>query len=305
MTSTTVHPAQAPLPGAPPEDVRVHPVQPLHHLDVLWVQVAGTACNLTCTHCFVSCGPGDHRLPFMSREAVRAHVAEAMALGVREIAFTGGEPFLHPEMLAILADTLPLAPCTVLTNGTLLTRGRIDALATLATASRFSLELRVSLDGLDAASHDAVRGPGTFVRTIAALRALEAAGLLPIVTLTLRDREAPLDLCRRALERLRAEGLARPRLKLLPLFALGREASRGGAESRATLAGLGDAFDPHRLQCGSCRAVSGHGVHVCPLLVDEPGGRMGARLGQALGGFTLSHPACLTCWVSGMTCANA
>ena len=45
-------------------------------------------------------------------------------------------------------------------------------------------------------------------------------------------------------------------------------------------------------------------MFVCPLLVDEPGGRMGARLDEALGEFPLSHGACTTCYVTGMTCAN-
>jgi hypothetical protein len=38
--------------------------------------------------------------------------------------------------------------------------------------------------------------------------------------------------------------------------------------------------------------------------VDEPGGRMGDRLADALGPFTLAHGACFTCYVTGMTCAN-
>ena len=45
-------------------------------------------------------------------------------------------------------------------------------------------------------------------------------------------------------------------------------------------------------------------MFVCPLLVDEEAGRMGGTLGEALRPFTLSHPACSTCWVTGMSCAN-
>ena len=38
-------------------------------------------------------------------------------LGVKEIYFTGGEPFLHPEILALLKDSLAIVPTSVLTNG--------------------------------------------------------------------------------------------------------------------------------------------------------------------------------------------
>src|SRR5205809_5147246 len=109
----------APLPDTAPAPGGRFPLQPLLHLDTLWIQVAGTVCNLTCTHCFVSCGPGDDHHALMPRDEVRARVAEALPLGVKEFYFTGGEPFLHPDLLDILEDTLAYGPCTVLTNGTL------------------------------------------------------------------------------------------------------------------------------------------------------------------------------------------
>jgi uncharacterized Fe-S cluster-containing radical SAM superfamily protein len=280
------------------------PVQPLLHLDTLWIQVAGTLCNLECVHCFVPSGPGIDRHALMPRPEVRRLLNEGLALGVREIYFTGGEPFIHPEILAILGDTLDLAPTTVLTNGTLFTTRTVTMLRELNDHARYALEIRVSLDGATAEAHDRVRGAGSFARAMDGLSRLAAAGLLPIVTVT--DPGDDSDALReRYLALLRGAGLARPRLKVLPLFRLGREAERhGGYHAAETLAGIGDAFDPTRLQCGSCRAVTSRGVFVCPLLVDEPAARMGDRLEQALGPYTLRHGACLTCHVTGMTCAN-
>lgn len=282
------------------------PEQPFGHLDTLWIQVAGTLCNLSCTHCFVPSGPGITRHAMLSRSEVAARVAEGLALGVKEVYFTGGEPFLNPEFDATLADTLALAPATVLTNGTLFTARRVESLAALARASRYSLELRVSLDGDSAESHDAIRGAGSYRRTLDGLRAVSAAGLLPIVTVTQLDRTDPLEFREGVFARLRAEGLARPRVKVLPMFKLGREADRVGAYGeRDTLALLpADAFDPLRLQCGTCRAVTSQGVFVCPLLVDEPAARMGHTLAETQRAFPLAHGACHTCWVTGMTCAN-
>lgn len=292
-----------PSPSAVPAQF---PRQPLHHLDTLWVQVAGTVCNLACTHCFVSCGPAETRLALMSRAEVATRVSEALELGVKEIYFTGGEPFVHPEFEPILEDTLALAPCTVLTNGTLFTQRRIAWLAGLTERARFSLELRVSLDGCDAPSHDAFRGAGAFRRSLDGLRALSEAGLLPIVTVTQPGPADPGEFRNRYTLMLRAEGVREPRLKILPMFQLGREAQRTrGYRPGESLALLGEgAFDAQRLQCGSCRAVTSQGVFVCPLLVDEPGGRMGATLAEASGPFELRHAACHTCWVTGMTCAN-
>ena len=282
------------------------PEQPLLHLDALWIQVAGTLCNLTCTHCFVSCGPGEDRHAMMTRAQVASRVAEALPLGVKEFYFTGGEPFLHPELLEILADTLEHGPCTVLTNGTLFSERRVDALVDLADASRYALEIRVSLDGDHAERHDAFRGVGSFDRAITGVVMLSRRGLLPIVTVTQIAEEDGERFRERYLAMLRRAGVERPRLKVLPMFQLGREVTRTrGYHAPESLADLpAGAFDPHRLQCSSCRAVTSQGVFVCPLLVDEPGGRMGERLDQTLGPFTLSHGACYTCYVTGMTCAN-
>lgn len=234
------------------------------------------------------------------------HVRDALDLGTREFYFTGGEPFMHPDLMAILADTLTHGPCTVLTNGTLFTHRRLEALVRLGETSRYALELRVSLDGDSAASHDRFRGAGSFAQALAGLRAASRAGLLPIVTVTQHDDEDPLAFRERYLSMLRDTGIERPRLKVLPMFLLGRETERTRVyQETETLAGLdGAAFDPERLQCSGCRAVTAKGVYVCPLLVDEPGGRMGDRLRDTLGPFELSHGACFTCYVTGMTCAN-
>ena len=305
MTSASNEPAP-PSAGPALEEAAPFPLQPLFHLDALWIQVAGTLCNLSCTHCFVSSGPGDDHHALMPRAEVRRHVEEGLALGAKEFYFTGGEPFVHPEMLDIVADTLEGGPVTVLTNGTLFTPRRIEALRRLREGARYSLEIRVSLDGASTAEHDRFRGAGSFARSMEGIVRLSAAGFLPIVTVTQVAGEDPLHLRTRVHELLRGAGIERPRIKLLPMFLLGREAARTrGYRPAETLAGLApEAFDPHRLQCSSCRAVTSRGVFVCPLLVDEPAGRMGERLADALGPFALGHGACMTCYATGMTCGN-
>ncbi|NOT34150.1 MAG: radical SAM protein [Candidatus Eisenbacteria bacterium] len=282
------------------------PLQPLRHLDALWIQVAGTECNLSCAHCFVPSGPGIDRHALMSRAQVRERVSEALAFGVRELYLTGGEPFVNPELFEILGDSLAHLPCTVLTNGTLFTSARLAALRHLSDESRYALELRMSLDGASADAHDRVRGAGTFERTISGLIRCEAHDLCPIVTVTQWDESEPLEFRDQWVSMLRARGLRRPRLKVLPLFRLGRESERSGGYAREeSLAGLtDDAFDPERLQCGSSRAITSQGVFVCPLLVDEPRARLGATLAEARTPFELRHGACFTCYRTGMTCGN-
>src|SRR4030095_13635709 len=81
-----------PLPDGPPVA--------LGHLDELWFQVTGTICNLKCRHCCISCSPTNYRFNYLDLETVRRLLDESVALGVKEYYFTGGEPFVHPDIIA-------------------------------------------------------------------------------------------------------------------------------------------------------------------------------------------------------------
>ena len=277
----------------------------LRSLDTLWFQVAGTVCNLACTHCFVSCSPTNKTHDHLSLDTVRRHLAEAAALGVKEYYFTGGEPFLNPEMEAILEATLALGPATVLTNGLLLDPERCRRLAKLSAASDYSLDLRVSLDGFTAEANDAIRGEGVFARAMAGIANLADVGLNPVLTVTEVHEENATEAGKeRFFALLRELGIARPRLKVLPVFRIGAEAERGGAYESWQRLRADDAPDGSwdHLQCSSCRMVTDQGVWVCPILVNEPGGRMGETLADGLDGYPLEHPACWTCHVYGVSC---
>ena len=274
-------------------------------LEQVWFQITGTLCNLACRHCFNSSGPHEPWLAGLDVETVRRHIREAETLGAREFYFTGGEPFLHPEILALLADALAVAPTTVLTNGTLIDDPTADRLTRLAAAALYSLEIRVSLDAPTAAENDAIRGRGSFAKALAAVRRLVARDLYPIVTAT--EITAPPgspSLYERLHAMLRAAGVARPRIKILPVLPTGRCESRG--DGRRLTAGDLEGFDPARLQCTRTRVVAAGGVYACPILAGLPGARLaGEGLAAALGPTALAHPACSTCYETGIACGNS
>src|SRR4029453_17468992 len=94
----------------PVDSKDVFPEVPLIALDTLWFQVAGTLCNLECTHCFISSSPTNRSHAMLDLARVRPYLAEADELGVKEYYFPGGEPFLNPEMLESLEETLAQGP---------------------------------------------------------------------------------------------------------------------------------------------------------------------------------------------------
>ena len=297
-------PQQAPVASSARRPGSV-PVAPLRSLDTLWFQVAGTVCNLACTHCFVSSSPSNHTHEALTLAEIIPYLEEAASLGVREFYFTGGEPFLNPEMEAILAKTLDYGPANVLTNGLLLDPERCTRLAELAAAADYSLDFRVSMDGYDAESNDPIRGEGTFVRILQGISNLVAAGLNPVITVTeVHDDNASAAGKQRFFELLAELGIERPRLKILPVFKIGAEAERTQTYASWQVLRDGDApeGDWDHLQCSNCRMVTDQGVWVCPILVNEPSGKMGETLSDTLEPFELAHPACWTCHVYGVSC---
>jgi molybdenum cofactor biosynthesis enzyme MoaA len=281
------------------------PIAPFSHLSTLWVQVTGTWCDLRCVHCLNASGPKDPWLKSLDTETVKRSIKEAESLGVKEVYFTGGEPFLHRDILELLAFSLQVAPTTVLTNGTLITEKVADALATLARVSPYSLEIRVSMDDIEAAQNDRIRGKGAFAKAVRAIQLLHARGLLPILTATevlMSGRPVGSGIYECFRNFLLSVGIDKPRVKIIPVFPIGRMATAGGPRLTEEML---QGFDFSLLQCSETRVVADGGVYSCPILAGLPEARLSEGSVQAsLIPCCLYHPACVTCYQTGMTCKN-
>jgi MoaA/NifB/PqqE/SkfB family radical SAM enzyme len=281
------------------------PVAPFSHLSTLWVQVTGTWCNLQCTHCLNSSGPTGPWLKSLETVTVKRYILEAESLGVKEVYFTGGEPFLHKDILELLTFSLSVAPTTVLTNGTRINEKMAHGLAALAKASPYSLEIRVSVDDVDPDKNDRIRGKGALERAAKAIRLLYARSLLPILTATeiLRDELAEGDgMYVRFRNFLLSLGIERPRVKIIPVFPIGRMVQEGGPlVTQEMLQG----FDFSLLQCTETRVVADGGIYSCPILAGLKEARLSeGSLKESFTPCRLYHPACFTCRQTGMTCKN-
>ncbi|NNL30953.1 MAG: radical SAM protein [Gemmatimonadetes bacterium] len=284
------------------------PTVPLRALDQLWFQVSGTVCNLRCRHCFISCSPENHSFWFMSRKEVAEVLAESVEMGVKEYYFTGGEPFMNRDMLGILEDALALGPATVLTNATVLPQRTVDRLRELSEGSPYTLELRVSIDGVTAEMNDAIRGEGSFERALGAVSRLAEVGFLPIIT-TMRtwDDSATDAILGAFRELLAGVGYHRPRLKILPPLHIGAEAerTRGYAEVERVTHEMMAEYPAELLLCSGARLVTASGVWVCPILLDDLAAKAGDTLQEAVDApARLEAQACYTCWVNGAICSN-
>jgi len=282
-------------------------IQP-HALHELWFHT-GTACNLACPFCLEGSKPGDRRLEQMTLGDVRPFLEEASALGVRQLSFTGGEPFAVRDLLAILDDALERAPCLVLTNGTEPLLRRLPRLEALR-AKPHPLRLRVSLDFPDAARHDAGRGAGTFATSLRALCALRAAGFGVSVARRMEPGEdgAAVEAAYRRL--FEAAGLPGD----LPLVAFPDFGPPGAAVdvpaiTESCMTAHHDETSRRAFMCAYSKMVVKRDgrmrVYACTLVDDEPAYDQGGSLREALGArVMLRHHRCYSCFAYGASCSE-
>jgi MoaA/NifB/PqqE/SkfB family radical SAM enzyme len=154
---------------APAEEERGSPVPAFAWK--LWVYT-NYDCNLRCRYCVAKSSPNAARRA-IGLTNVQRLIDEAAELGFVHAFFTGGEPFLLPEIYDMLAYSSRQMQTTVLTNALLLHGARLEKLVALANER---LIVQVSLDGGCAEDHDAYRGAGSWARAVDGIKRLQGYG---------------------------------------------------------------------------------------------------------------------------------
>lgn len=288
-------------------------------LETLWINT-GTLCNIECANCYIHSSPTEDRLSYITAAEAAHFFDETAALalasgsGLPEIGFTGGEPFMNPDMLTMAEDALSRGhKVLILTNamqpmlrpktrqGLLALRERYDA----------ALTLRVSLDHYTVALHDAERGGGSFAKTMEGLKWLADNGF----SLTIAGRTTS------------GEEEAKERAGYAALFAREGVALDSEDPSRLVLFPEMDEeaevpeittacwrildVDPGAMMCATSRmvvkrkGVAAPAVVACTLLPDDPQFEMGTSLAESLGAVKLNHRHCAKfCVLGGASCSS-
>jgi MoaA/NifB/PqqE/SkfB family radical SAM enzyme len=216
-------------------------------LQRLWLYVTFD-CNLACDYC-VSASDPPVRRPSLTEREFRSLVDEAVRSRFRQLAVSGGEPLLHPDILTMLEYSTLRMRTVVLTNATLLTTPRLGGLRRL---NRRNLTVQVSLDSADPSIHDSHRGRGCWERTVEGIKLLQKLQFDITVRSTVSNQtDAQMEELYRFLEGL---GISRNRCYSRPVVKGGR--SRDGVEYA-----LGDLVPEP--------TVTGDGLYWHPLKVDS------------------------------------
>jgi len=159
LSEGLIVPSEAPVPRKVLSNPS--PIPSLRYLELLITD----RCNLRCRHCYLGDG---HRqdLPLDCIERVLREFEELQGL---RLLLSGGEPLLHPEFWKLNERVRDFPFRSVLlSNGTLITPD---------VARRLRVhEVQLSLDGIKE-GHEALRGEGTFERTVLVIDHLQEVGI--------------------------------------------------------------------------------------------------------------------------------
>ena len=283
-------------------------------LETLWINT-GTLCNITCANCYIESSPRNEALSYISVVEVAEFLneAEAARLPLREVGFTGGEPFMNPDFLPMLENTLKRGfHALVLTNAMKPMMNQAKGLLALHQRHGARLTLRVSLDHPKPAIHDAERGAGSFERTLEGLRFLAGHGFQVHVAgraafgggdeAALRAEFAAL---------FAAHGIAVDAADPVALMLFPEMDPRADVPeiTEACWGILGKS--PDSLMCASARMVvkrkgaARPAVLACTLLAYDPQFELGATLAEASRPVALNHPHCAKfCVLGGAACSR-
>lgn len=284
----------------------------LRALETLWFNT-GTLCNLTCLNCYIESSPRNDALSYLSADEVDRLLGEidGLRLPTREIGFTGGEPFMNPDIIAMLTLALTRGyGVLVLTNAMRPMMRRAEELLGLRDRFGTGLTFRVSLDHHTGAVHDAERGDGAWGKAIDGLLWLSREGF----RIAVAGRSLP------------GESEADARVSYGRLFGELRLAIDASDPAQLVLFPEMDASgdipeitdacwgllgkSPRDVMCSSSRMVVKRrgavtpAMVACTLIPYDPGFELGGALSEALGPVPLNHPHCARfCVLGGGRCS--
>ena len=285
----------------------------LRSLDTLWFNT-GTLCNLTCQHCYIESSPKNDRLAYLTATEVAEYLNEIEAGGLPTslIGFTGGEPFMNPELAAMLEDVLSRGfRALVLTNAMKPMAKCKPALLMLRDRFGDWLTIRVSIDHYGPQVHELERGKRSWRPTLDGLLWLARNGFSTHVASRRLSGESE-GAIRNGFAGLFAElGVAIDATDpvALTVFPEMDAAADVPEITEACWGILGKS--PETVMCASSRMVvkrrgEAHPVVLaCTLLPYDPRFELGRSLAAASGAVPLNHPHCAKfCVLGGGACSR-
>ncbi|MEO9821289.1 MAG: radical SAM protein [Paracoccaceae bacterium] len=281
----------------------------------LWFNT-GTLCNIECVNCYIASSPKNDALVYLTTADVEDYLdqLEERKWGVSEIAFTGGEPFMNPDMNNMARAALARGyDVLILTNAmSPMMRPRVqNGIVALDNEFPGKMTFRISLDHHDMLQHDSERGTGAYAKTIKGME-------------WLRDNNIKMAVAGRAIME---ENDAKARDGYAAVFTKhGFEIDAQNPGETVIFPEMDEQIDvpeitaacwsildksPDAVMCSHSRMVvkrkgaAKPTVLACTLLPYDPQFELGETLAEAEVDVSLNHPHCAKFCVLGGACCSA
>lgn len=286
----------------------------LSNPETLWFNT-GTLCNIECLNCYIESSPTNDTLVYLTADEVTEYLdqLEDRKWDVREIGFTGGEPFMNPEMIEMTRRSLERGyDVLILTNAMrpMMRKSVLVGLEELQREFGDKLTLRISLDHWHHENHDEERGKGAFVKSLEGMR-------------WLRDHNIRMAVAGRTMWEESEESSRRGFADLFEKESFNIDAQDNGVtvlfpemDERAEVPEITTSCwsilgkTPASVMCSSSRMVikrkgaAKPTVVACTLLPYDPQFELGHSLEEAEGPVRLNHPHCAKfCVLGGASCS--
>lgn len=276
---------------------------PFQKLETLWFHT-GSRCNLSCSNCYIESNPKNDRIKYLAIESLSPFLDEAHHQGTKLIGFTGGEPFLNPQIIDLICEVLSRDfDLLILTNGHHVLKRHRESLLKIKRDYPKKLFLRISLDHHTEPEHDKVRGTGTFDSTLKEIKWLHQSGFQ--ISLASRSSSTIKDFQALLYEREIDWNLEKDKIVFFP------EMDKG-VKSPTITDGCWSKLkkSPLNLMCSTERMIVHHKDHLrpkvmpCTLLAYEERHMISENIQESLSEIYLDHPFCAQfCVLGGASCS--
>lgn len=273
------------------------PCSELTNLENLWLQLSNVACNLKCKHCFLDCHHDIKKKNFLSLEKIKSTFKNIKHLEM--IYLTGGEPFVHPNIIEIIQEALKISNVRIFSNGTLINEKKVKILKNLENNSKNKISFVLSLDHFTEGRNDEYRARGVFKKVLNSIKLLQNFNFeVNIACVNLKNEEK--NFLKEGFNNLFIKNnilINSDKIKILPLLKMGSFSKFYTISAEKQVVDFNDIenIDLNILDCKTSRVLTSNGIYSCPALVNDPRGKVGETISNFAEKVYLETETCASC----------
>ena len=281
----------------------------LNSLETLWFNT-GTLCNLNCQGCYIESSPYNNSLEYIKYEEVKFYIDEIVRNNLKTsiIGFTGGEPFMNPDIIKILKYVLNSGFNTlVLTNGMRPIKLKFQDILNLPFLN--NMKIRVSIDHFLKPLHEKIRGINTWDSLIENIVWLKKNNIKLDIASRLEDGENETDKREGFKNLFKKIGISldandKKTLVLFPPMNMGKPSTEITQDCWKILN-----KKPEDLMCSNSRMIvkkkgeKSTKILACTLITKDKNFELGETIMKSNKNVTLCHPFCSQfCFLGNSSC---